>query len=391
MEIRHNHNATFKARLVFLVYQVVNLILHVLTVFLWLKGLRNNPKKICIFRIGNIGDIICAIPAMIAIRKAYPDSHITLLTSPGKEGMTDAKELLEGAWYIDRLLVYYSHDIDSIAKIFQFGKRLRAESFDLWIVLPVELWNLKIVLRNMVFAKLCGVRKAAGFTLSTIKFWTREQSNLYKFDNEVERLIKVLKSYNLPIEDEVVYDLPLSPEVKKSAEEILSLHKISGENLFGFVPGAKYQINQWPLDYFVEVGRYIINKYPVSKIIILGGADDIEKGEYLKSRLNNDSAVINLAGKTSLLELAYLLKYFKLVVSNNTGPMHMAALGGAKVIGIFSSAELYGKWFPYGNNSRAIMNSFECEGCYYKCSNDKRCIKAIKPESVKRDIEMMLS
>ncbi len=390
MEKRRNSKATFKAELVFLLYQVINYILYIFSIVLWPKRLSRNPKKICIFRIGNIGDVICTIPALIAIRKAYPDAHITLLTSPGKEGMYGAKELIRGAWFINRLLVYHSHDIDSVTKTLQFSRKLRSESYDLFIVIPVELWNLKIILRNMLFAKLCGPKKAVGFKLSTIKLWAREQSNLYMFDNEVERLIKVLKSYNLPVDDEVVYDLPLPDNVKESAEEIMSLHKINGENLFGFVPGAKYQINQWPLDYFVEVGEYILNRFPKSKIVILGGPEDIEKGEYITNRVNNDSNIINLAGKTTLLELAYLLRYFKLIISNNTGPMHMAALGGNKVIGIFSSAELFGKWFPYGDNSKTIMNGFECEGCYYNCSNDKLCMKAIKPESIKRQIDMMM-
>lgn len=390
MKVKHKFGGIFKAKIIFLLYRVINFVLFILSMVLWPKGLGKNPKKICIYRIGNIGDVICAIPALIAIRKAYPEAHITLLTSPGKEGMYGAKELIRGAWFIDRLLVYHSHDIDSVTKTFQFSRKLRSESYDLFIVIPVELWNLKVILRNMLFTKLCGPKKAVGFTLSTIKLWAREQSNLYMFDNEVERLIKVLKYYNVPIGNEIAYDLPLPAEVKKSIEAILGLHKMNGENLFGFVPGAKYQINQWPLDYFVEVGEYILNRFPKSKIVILGGAEDIEKGEYITNRLNNDSNIINLAGKTSLLELAYILKYFKLIISNNTGPMHMAALGGNKVIGIFSSAELCGKWFPYGDNSKVIMNSFECEGCYYNCSNDKLCIKAIKPESVKQQIDTLM-
>ena len=66
-----------------------------------------------IYKIGNIGDIVCAIPSFIAIRRAYPEAKITLLTSPGKIEASGAKELFENAWYVNELKIYYSEDIDS--------------------------------------------------------------------------------------------------------------------------------------------------------------------------------------------------------------------------------------------------------------------------------------
>ncbi|MHC2995238.1 MAG: glycosyltransferase family 9 protein [Candidatus Atribacteria bacterium] len=364
--------------------------LKILTCILWPKRVNALPKRICIYRIGNIGDIVCAIPAIIAVRKAFPDAHITLLTSPGRKGAVGAKELIEDAWFFDKLWVYYSDDINTLGKTIQFIKKIRHESSDLWITLPAEMWSLKTTLRNMIFIKSCGVKRACGFMISTIKLWANVQNKGFKFDNEVERLIKVLTYYKLPISGEIFYDLPIPSNAKESAERIANHYQLNNSNLFGFVPGAKREINEWPLDYFVEVGRYIIKKFPEGKIVVLGGTDDFKKGEYLKNKLGNN-CVVNLAGRTYLLELAYLMKYFQLIVTNNTGPMHMAALEGAKVIGIFSSAELNGKWFPYGNNCKVLMKSIDCEGCYYKCSNDKLCIKAIMPESVKSTIEEMMS
>lgn len=371
-----------KANIVFFLYKVINLFLLLLSFLLWPNRRIQNPKKICIYRIGNIGDIVCAIPAIIAIRNAYPDTHITFLTSPGKKGAPGAKELLEGAWFINKLLVYYSDDINSIGKIRQFIKRLRHESFDLWVELPAELTRLRTAIRNIFFAKLCGVKHACGFVISTIKLWAHEQSEIHQFDNEVERLIKILKRSKLPINSKVIYELPISPSVQKSAFMLISQYHIKNNHLFGFVPGAKYRANQWPLDNFVEIGRFILQKYPEAKIAILGGAEDYEKGKYINDKIR-DPSIINLCGKTSLLEAAFIIKYTRAVISNNTGIMHLAALGGTNVIGIFSAAELNGKWFPYGRQCKILMKRVECEGCYYKCPNHYMCINAIKPEDVK--------
>jgi ADP-heptose:LPS heptosyltransferase len=384
--MKNKLTVVLKARIVFFLYRIINFLLYATSSIIWFSQSKLNPRKICIYRIGNIGDIICAIPAIIAIRSAYPRAHITFLTSPGPKGAIGAKELIEGAWFLDRLWLYYSDDVDTLAKTIQLIKKLRHENFDLWITLPAEMWNIRNILTNMLFAKLCRAKSACGFLISTIRLWAVEQSKLNKFDNEVQRLLNVLNYYRIPISQEVVYDLPIPSGVQESAQKILNRYQLTDSHIFGFVPGAKRTINEWPLDHFVETAKYLIHRFPESKIVIFGGVHDSQKGEYIENKLDNNH-VINLTGQTSLLELAYLLKHLDLIISNNTGPMHMAALGARKVIAIFSCAELYGKWFPYGNNASVMIKRSDCEGCYYTCGNDGRCIKEIKPHDILRLVD----
>ncbi|MBW2045868.1 MAG: glycosyltransferase family 9 protein [Deltaproteobacteria bacterium] len=380
--------AGIKAKFVFFLYGFLNLSLLILSFMFWPKKIIA-PKKICIYRIGNVGDIVCAIPAIIAIRRAFPDAHITLLTSPGARVMAGAGELIKDAWFIDKLWIYYSDEIKELIKVKELIKKIRTETFDLWINLPHELINYKTLIRNMLFIKLCGVKAARCFEVSTIKLWAKEQSRLRRFDNEAERLMKILRRWRIPVKEKIIYELPLPLEVEKSSQELMRNYGLGTSRLFGFVPGAKYHINQWPIECFVKAGKFILHKYPDAKIVIFGSQDDYGKGDFIKNRIGNGS-VINLCGKTSLLQAAFILRHMGLVISNNTGPMHMAALGGVKVIGIFSSAELNGKWFPYGQSSRVVMKNIDCGGCYYRCSNDKHCIKSIKPDSVNRLIETMI-
>jgi ADP-heptose:LPS heptosyltransferase len=244
-----------------------------------------------------------------------------------------------------------------------------------------ELWNLPTILTKIIFFKMCRVKSVCGFMLSTIKIWGKEQSTLIKFDNEVERLIKLLHHYQLEIASEIIYDLPVSSGIEKTAQDILERHGLREGQIIAFVPGAKRDINEWPLNYFVNLQKLLKKRYPECKIVILGGLDDVSKGEYIQYQTNDD-AVINLAGKTSLMELIYLIGKCQLVITNNTGTMHMASLAGVKVVGIFSSAELYGKWFAYGNEAISLYKHIDCEACYYKCNRDKECIKNITPEDV---------
>jgi len=373
-------------------YGAANFFLKVAAYFLWSRKIGISPKKICVYRVGNIGDIICTIPALIAVRRAYPQAEITLLTSTGRKGI-GAKELIDNAWFLNKIWVYYADEVDDFKKSIQFIKKIRVEKFDLWIELPPDHIKFKNLLRNLVFAKFCRVKKAVGFELSVITFFPYAQWESFFFEDDASRMVHLLKRWGLPVGgqgipagDKIEYDLPIPEEVKNSALKIIKENKINSSIIFGLVPGAGYEANQWPLDNFVEVGRFIFKKYPQSQIIIFGGPADTEKGRYIKEKIKSAS-VVDLCGKISLLETAFILNKLNLLVANNTGLMHMAALAGRNVITIFSATEFDGKWFPYGKNAKVLMKNISCEGCYYrKCPFGYQCIKNITPAEVEDEI-----
>ena len=121
-------------------YNLLNAFLGLFRKLLFWPG-RNlkNPRNILIFRVGNIGDIICSIPSMIAIRGNFPKAKITLLSSPGKQEMPGAKELLTNAGFLDRLIVYSREEIDTLKKKINLINKLRKIQFDLVVELPPNL------------------------------------------------------------------------------------------------------------------------------------------------------------------------------------------------------------------------------------------------------------
>ncbi len=158
-----------KAQL-FIVRQIIKELNLILALFkgLFFVSLKDKPGNILIYKIGNIGDVVCAVPSLIAIRRAYPEAKITLLTSPGQIGAIGAKEILKGSWYIDELKVYYSQDINSYQKIKKFIGHLRENYYDLFIQIPDDLADFKTLFRNMVFAKFIGAKSAFGFKIRSI-------------------------------------------------------------------------------------------------------------------------------------------------------------------------------------------------------------------------------
>ena len=177
-------------------------------------------SSILIYKIGHIGDTICAIPSFIAIRRAYPEAHITLLTSPGKKGKLGAKELLDGVWYIDELKVYYGEDISSLKKKRKFVQQLREIQYDLFIQLPDDWANFKILLRNVVFAKLLGVKYAFGFKIRTAKVFKKTQVDYLYRKTEVENLLDILKENSVSC-DKVEFSFNIPSCEKDKVKKIL--------------------------------------------------------------------------------------------------------------------------------------------------------------------------
>ncbi len=366
----------FVVGVVIFLYKLLNFFLEICRFLLFGFKIPKNIKKILIFRTGNIGDTICAIPSMVAIRNNYPDASITLLSSPGKQGMVGAKELLHGAGYLDNLIVYYKEDISNLKKIFDLIKKLRREKFDLFIELPQNLVKSGTLVRNMLIAEIIGCKCAFGFQIDTIKIFKRLQSKYIFFNNEVERLLDILRKHGIvtPI---ISFPLPISKEDKEIVNWFLS--KTKNDKIIAINPGAKRQTNLWAQERFAEVGKWVVKNFN-AKLIITGGNNDKEIAGKLEEMVKDN--VVNVAGKLSLLQTIELLKNCRLLISNDTGAIHMAVAAGIPAVGIYSAWQLKGKWYPYGKKNIVTRKEPECHTCFMERCRHLTCLKMITVDDV---------
>ncbi|MEK9150691.1 MAG: glycosyltransferase family 9 protein [Patescibacteria group bacterium] len=367
------------------------------TVGLWIKWLNfwlkifsnilffrktNNPQNILIHKIGNIGDIVCAAPSFIAIRRVYPKAKITLLTSSGRIGTIGAKELLNGVWYLNEQKIYYAEDINSFKKKKYFIKNLRKEKYDLFVQLPDDLADFRTLLRNMIFAKIIGAKSAFGFKIRTVQLFKKTQVDHSFQKTEVESLLGILKG-NGVMAEKVEYDFNVSAEQKNNAERLLKKkwpRLASKTPLIIVSPGGKRETNQWPIERFAEVVKYLNEKYG-AKIIVVGGKNDVEKAEVIKSAVGDKSVLIT-AGKLDFMETFELLKRGSFLISNSTGMIHLAAAAGLPCVGLYGVRDVFGRWFPYGENHKILYHKFlDCD--YEKDECIKKSIEAISVEEAK--------
>lgn len=360
-------------------YRILNFLLAAMARALWPRPRPRTVERICIFRIGNIGDIVCALPAMRAVRDTYPDAHITLLTSPGRRGMPGAADVLEGTHWIDDINVYHAEDIDTHPKRRRLLAQLRALRFDLWIDLPNNLTTVSRQFRDMAFARMTGVKWARGWCVDTIKWAAQAQSECLLFPNEVERTLDIVRRLGMRV-DEVRFDLASGQPLRQALGEASSPTGAPSRKLIAIAPGAKRSTNLWFPERFVAVGRELAAQG--HRILLLGGATEKSTCEQMAAAIG--SGAESFAGRLSVVESCEVLRRCELAICVDSGIQHLASAVGTPVVSLFSFWQMPGKWRPYGERNLVIQKWVPCHTCLLDvCPRGNLCMARIEvPEVV---------
>jgi ADP-heptose:LPS heptosyltransferase len=362
-----------RLRLVRAVYAGANTLLLTIQRILWPLRPAKTPQRICLYRIGNVGDVVCALPAMRAVRSAYPGARLVLLTSPGRVGDVGAREVLQRADWLDAFISYYATDISTLAGRWRFLRHLRREHIDLWLELPNNRASLGVLLRNMLLAKMAGARYGGGWRLSTVNLWPQLQSEFLWFPNEVDRLLTVVKEEGI-MADRIEYGLLDGSHGEREAKVLLLGAGVSDDHrIVVIAPASKRTTNLWVTDRWVETGRALAARG--YNIIVVGGSKDNELCQAICQGICEGA--VNLAGQTEIPVLAALLRISDLVLCVDSGVQHIAAAVGARCVSLFSAWQHRGKWHPHGEHV-IIEKPVSCHTCLLEtCPYDNRCMREI--------------
>ncbi len=341
-------------------------------------------RRILLYRIGNIGDILVTVPSMNAIRSRFPNAHITLLTSPGRPGAPGAKEILPvGRWY-DSLLVYFTPNVRSWKGRMHLLRDLRAGQFDLFIELPNQQSKPQEEFRNMIVARLAGCRFAVGFAVSQHSLFLREQKLLPQI-REAERIYKSVDEDLClgPYED---VEFPVNREDQLEIGKLLLQLGISESESFVVMhAGAKRQTNQWPTERYAHVADEIIRSWG-TRVVLTGSPSELPLIEGIVKEMREKPTV--MCGKVDLLQMTALLHRSCLYIGNDTGPMHMAAAVGTPTVSIFSARDFEKRWHPVGIGHQVLRNDAPCSPCFKEvCDLDLICLKGIQTHDVLAAVE----
>jgi heptosyltransferase-2 len=326
-----------------------------------------------------IGDSVMTMPAVQRIRELAPTAHIAMLC-PGK--LTD---LWRHNPYLNDLIPF-GRKVDL--------EELRRRQFDIAIIFPNSFrsaWECK---RAHIPRRIGFGGHWRRFLLTDVVHESRAERARYEsrsVDGKTFR-VKVFRSTRHQSErylDIVAYlggnRDPAPPRVRLAIEEMPALNKFlrdDGRPVVAINAGAEYgPAKRWPAERFAETAIKVTEIADV-RWLIVGGRGDVEISREIETRLREaplpQSSVVNVAGKTTLLDLCALLRYCKVLLTNDTGPMHIAAALGTPTVSIWGSTspQLTG---PLSPRSIIVREPVECSPCFLrKCPIDFRCMDRIQ-------------
>ncbi len=343
-------------------------------------------KKVLIYRLGQLGDTVIALPSLWAIRRAFPDAHISYLSSEASvAGQTIARSVLPQHGIIDEWLPYKVPGHRAVVQLFKFWSNLRKGRFDLLVYLVPRgrtRWQVK---RDMVFFRSAGIRNVIGHLgLEPLPPRTKGKA-LPVEEHEAVHLMTRLARSGLATNPEEPLDmnLALTQEEHAAAEKWLQAavpHSAERRLLIGIGPGSKWPSKIWPSERFEELGRRLTQELQVYPIVF-GSPAERQLAERLTGAWRMGA---NGAGGLSIRTASAVLARCQLYVGNDTGTMHLAAAVGTPCVAIMSAQDWPGRWNPYGPSHIVLRRSVPCEGCFLSvCDREAlRCLREISVEDV---------
>ena len=353
-------------------------------------------KNALVIQLTDIGDVILTSPFLRELRTFLSRARIILIVQPRMFN------LVEKCPYVDEVLTYDWRAAKKWKTSF-YGcldwwlQSARTAKRFLWKHRPdfaiSTRWNndpcqaASIILMYMSGAPLrIGYRNGPK---SPKRFGLKQVNRLITTGpvrafpkHEVERQLDILHYIGANPSDTEL-EIWTTPTDELFAQNVLKeLDQTETDLHIAFAPGASWPFRRWPCSRFIQLGNWLQERYKANILIIAGKAEQ-ELGLSIQQGLHS-SQTLNLTGKTTLREMAAVLRHCRLFVGNDSGPLHVAAASGVPVIGLFGPGE-YQRFKPWGTGHEAIYLGLSCSPCSENCEfNEPRCIKGISVSQVKK-------
>ena len=330
--------------------------------------------RILIIHTAFIGDIVLSTPLIKKIKDTYPDSDITYVTTPSGEA------ILKNNPHLNNIIVYDKRgEHKGISGVWQLGKRLRYENFNM-VITPHRY------LRSSILSWLSRSPIRKGYDIASGSCLFTEKIKYDRTKHEVDKLL----SFVAP-ENKKRYEIELYPgeKEKMKGDNLWKENLLEDKKVVVLAPGSKWFTKQWPVEYFNKLAKSL-KKLSNVRLIVVGGKDEIN----LPIEKEN---IIDMRGKTSLLELADILSRADVVVTNDSSPIHIAsAFKKPRIFALFGpTIEKFG-FFPWSLNSKVFqVDRLKCRPCGIhggKSCPEKhfKCMRDILPEEVFNEIKKYL-
>ena len=347
--------------------------------------------NILIVKLSAIGDVIHTLPALNAVRQQFPDASITWLVEEA------AADILEGHPSLDRVIISRRKKWlrqlrdgngngrrQALRDMKQFWFDLRDTRYDMVL-------DFLALLKSGVLIALTRSTRKIGFDKGM-----QHQEHSYLFLNErlppvamevhaLDRNLGMIRQLGIPA-DEVIYKIPVRDADRERASSLLRENGISpGNTIIAINPMTKWATKNWDNRKFAELADRLLEK-PAVNLVITGAPDDQPQVTKILGHMQGRAA--NLAGKTSLKELAALYEKCACLITTDTGPMHLGAAMNIPVVALFGPTAPW-RTGPYGERHQIVRNELDCSPCFKRQCNTTRCMTEITVDQVLTAVEKL--
>lgn len=336
------------------------------------------PQNILVRMPNWVGDLVMATPVLTDLRRAFPHASITAMCK------TPICELLKEDGSINELFCFTKPQNDFLRRETKRNiiKKMIQGKYDLGILLTNSFSSAWWFWQG-------GVKRRIGFSghMRSLLL-TDPLTPCSQREHQVLSYKRLLEPLGIPLSNTKPRLYVSDKEVAEAKELLYQRGYRPGKKLVGMNPGAAYgSAKCWPSERFRELALRLVQEEDVY-VVVFGDASTESLVKQICQGL--PESVMNLAGVTSLRELCCIIKSCDVVVTNDSGPMHIAAAFDVPLIAFFGSTDKY-KTGPYGHEEAVIDKEVSCSPCFKRsCPIDFRCMKQIEVDEVFDRIHTLL-
>jgi heptosyltransferase I len=323
-----------------------------------------NPQKILIVKPSSLGDVVHSLPFLNAMKTCFSEAEMHWVIAKGLEGLLDGNPMIERLWIINKdAWKKIDNAKNTVTEINNLFKGLKKEKFDLVI-------DLQGLLRSGIITSVTRAPVRIGFQEARegSRFFYTHKVKGGKDIHAVDRYLKIAAFLGCDT-SEIIFPFP-------EADTISSFipHPSSFREYAVLVPGARWKTKRWPPEKFGELA----SRLPMQSVVV-GSKPDKDSADLIVSL--SKGKTISLAGKTNLKELIAVMRKAIFVISNDSGPMHIAAALGIPIYAIFGPTDPL-RTGPYGKGHTIISPAIPCAPCFKKTCENVKCLEGLSVDKV---------